>query len=164
MSTKELPKPPYTATNKPTEEYISYNGARFYTEFWVCIKTRSRIVWLHGFSEYSKVYVRIFDQLSQEGYEIFFFDQRGAGFTSPGKLKGLTDEFHTFDDLDYFLKKNIDEIANRDNKRLYLMGHSMGGGISLNYGVKGKYKDHLSGIAVTGPLILLHVSLKFVFS
>lgn len=90
---------------------------------------------------------------------MFFFDQRGAGFTSPGKLKGLTDEFHTFDDLDYFLKKNIDEISSRENKKLYLMGHSMGGGIALNYGIKGKYKDYLNGIAVTGPLILLHVSI-----
>lgn len=32
----------------------------------------------------------------------------------------------------------------------------MGGGISLNYGVNGKYKDKIRGIVVTGPLILLH--------
>lgn len=121
---------------------------------------KGRILWLHGFSEFSKVYLRLFDHLSTAGFEIFYFDQRGAGYTSPGKLKGITDEFHTFDDLDFFLKKNIDELATRENKDLYLMGHSMGGGISLNYGIRGKYKDHLTGIAVTGPLILLHVSIS----
>lgn len=125
---------------------------------------KGRIVWVHGFSEYSKIYVRWFDHLNQAGYEIFFYDQRGAGLTSPGKLKGITNEFHAFDDLDFFLKKNIDEIKKRENKKLFLGGHSMGGGICLNYGVNGKYKDHLSGIAVTGPLVLLHVSIDLILS
>ncbi len=120
---------------------------------------KGRIVWVHGFSEFSKVYVQLFDDLSHSGYEVFFFDQRGAGLTSPGKLKGITDDFHAFDDLDFFLKKNIDELEARENKKLFLMGHSMGGGISLNYGITGKYKDHLTGIAVSGPLVLLHVSI-----
>jgi acylglycerol lipase len=98
--------------------------------------------------------VRILDDLASQGYESFFFDQRGSGWTSPDKAKGLTDEFHTFDDLDFFIKMNIDEIG--PDMKLFMGGHSMGGGIALNYGITGQYKDRLSGIFVTGPLILLH--------
>ncbi|CAM9013961.1 unnamed protein product [Wickerhamomyces anomalus] len=107
------PQPPYTPVNKPVVQYIEYNGANFYTELWSVPKDtelKGRIVWVHGFSEFSKVYVQLFDDLSHSGYEVFFFDQRGAGLTSPGKLKGITDDFHAFDDLDFFLKKNIDEL------------------------------------------------------
>lgn len=36
MSKESVPEPPYTPINKPTEEYITYKDATFYTEFWVC--------------------------------------------------------------------------------------------------------------------------------
>lgn len=116
-------------------------------------------MFVHGFAEYDAVYVRLFDDLSAAGYEVFFFDQRGSGLTSPGKLKGKTDEFHVFNDLDFFLERNLNEIKDTDNKEIFLLGHSMGGGISLNYGIHGKYKDQIRGIIVSGPLILLHVSI-----
>lgn len=114
-------------------------------------------MFVHGFGEYTKVYDRLLDHLSQRGFEVFFFDQRGAGLTSPGKLRGITDEFHVFDDLDFFLKQNLDDVGPGHN--LYLMGHSMGGGIALNYGIHGQFRHRIAGILVTAPLILLHVSI-----
>lgn len=117
-----------------------------------------RILFVHGFCEYSGLYVRLFDHLSSAGYEVFFFDQRGSGLTSPGKLKGLTDEKHTFDDLDFFIERNLKEVQEHKIPGLFLLGHSMGGGTILTYGINGKYKDQIRGIVVTGPLILLHPS------
>lgn len=105
------------------------------------------------------MYVKIFDQLVAEGYECFIFDQRGAGWTSPGPMRGHTDEFHVFDDMNFFLKRNLDEVAATHGK-LFVGGHSMGGGIALNYGVNGKYKDQIAGIFSTGPLVELHPSTR----
>lgn len=45
-----------------------------------------------------------------------------------------------------------------EETKLFMAGHSMGGGIALNYGIKGKHRERLSGIYVTGPLVKLHVS------
>lgn len=106
---------------------------------------------VHGFSEGAGPYVKIFDDLVNNGYECFIFDQRGAALTSPEKTRGVTDEHHVFDDLEFFIKRHMDHTKN-----LFLGGHSMGGGIVLNYGIDGKYKGRLSGIFVTGPLIVLH--------
>ena len=149
---------PYTPKGEPIVEFIEHNKAKFKTVTWKVpseVTYKGKILYVHGFAEESNVYTEYFDNLSQNGYEIFFFDQRGAGQTSPGKLIGRTNEFHVFDDLEFFIKRLLDLRINKDEK-LYLMGHSMGGGILLNYGIRGKYIDSIRGILTCGPLIQLH--------
>lgn len=157
---------PYTPTTKvPKVLTESANGVVFTHMLWPsnlkddqgAIITKARLLIVHGFGEHTQIYYRFMDSLSQLGIETFIFDQRGAGKTSPGKLKGRTNEYHTFNDLDYFIERNLKECDDRGLK-LFLFGHSMGGGIVLNYGCTGKYKDRLAGILSTGPLIMLHPS------
>lgn len=149
---------PYTAVGEPVIEKVPYNGVTFKTVTWKVPQNKEykgKIIYVHGFCEHSTIYTEFFDSLSQDGYEVFFFDQRGAGETSPGKLFGKTDEFHTFDDLDFMIKRNLDARTDK-NEKFFLAGHSMGGGISLNYGIHGKYREHIKGIFVSGPLVVLH--------
>ncbi|KAI3403005.2 hypothetical protein KGF56_004258 [Candida oxycetoniae] len=149
---------PYEAKGTPIVEFVEHNGAKFKTVCWKVpqsVKYKGKIIFVHGFSEQSGIYTEFFDNLSQNGYEVFFFDQRGAGETSPGKLVGQTNEFYTFDDLDFFIARNYKELKNA-NEKFFLMGHSMGGGIILNYGIRGKHKDKIKGIVACGPLIFLH--------
>ncbi|EGW32406.1 uncharacterized protein SPAPADRAFT_61472 [Spathaspora passalidarum NRRL Y-27907] len=149
---------PYKPKGKPTIEFIDYNGAKFKTVFWSVpegVANKGRLIYVHGFAEHADLYTQFFDDLSQQGYEVFYFDQRGAGETSPGSLVGKTDEFHTFDDLDYFIKYNLDGVTDK-TKKFFLVGHSMGGGIVLNYGIRGKYVDNIRGIVASGPLVKLH--------
>ncbi|KAH3681680.1 hypothetical protein WICPIJ_007349 [Wickerhamomyces pijperi] len=153
---------PYLPSKQPVFDDVSFNGAVFKTVFWSVPKgtqVKGRILFVHGFSDYYKTHTKFFDKISQDGYEVFTYDQRGAGFTSPGTLKGLTDEFHSFNDLDHFIESNLKEMKSL-GRDLFLVGHSMGGGIVLNYGVKGKYKDQVRGIVGVAPLILLHSSTK----
>lgn len=149
---------PYTAVGTPIVDTVPYDGLKFKTVTWKVpesVPYRGKIVFVHGFFEHSTIYTEFFDKLSQAGYEVFFFDQRGAGATSPGKLVGKTDEFHTFDDLDFMLKRELDARSNKSEK-FFLAGHSMGGAIALNYAIYGKYKDDIRGIFVSGPLVKLH--------
>lgn len=121
------------------------------------IQTKCRVLIVHGFCEYHKIYYRLMDSLSQNGIESFMFDQRGSGDTSPGALRGITDEETTFKDLNHFIDMNLKECQQLGRK-LFLFGHSMGGGIVLNYGCDGEFKDDIDGIICTGPLIELHPS------
>ncbi|BAO40871.1 serine hydrolase YJU3 [Kluyveromyces marxianus DMKU3-1042] len=155
-------------TEIPVVQKEKFNGADFTYLKWPASSTNSngsddtttttkcRVIIVHGFCEYYKLYYKLMDRLAQNGVESFIFDQRGAGETSPGKEKGNTDETRTFQDLDHFIEKNLKECEALGNRKLFLFGHSMGGGIVLNYGCSGKYRSKIAGIMTTGPLIELH--------
>ncbi|EDO15563.1 hypothetical protein Kpol_1042p24 [Vanderwaltozyma polyspora DSM 70294] len=157
---------PYeTKTEIPKIQFEAFNGANFAYMLWPAVNIgledqesklpKGRIVIVHGFGEYSQIYYRMMDQLALNGFETFMFDQRGSGETSPGKLKGITNEYHTFNDLDYFLRKNIDECKEKGIP-IHLWGHSMGGGIILNYACDGKHKNDVATFIASGPLVVLH--------
>lgn len=152
---------PYTPIGSPVVEYVPYKGLNFKTVVWKAATSpkKGTIVYVHGFCEHALVYTEFFDRVTQKGYEIFFFDQRGAGETSPGKWKGKTDEFHTYDDLDFMIERVLAARTDKSEK-IFLAGHSMGGGIVLNYPICGKYRDELRGVFVSGPLIELHPSTR----
>lgn len=153
---------PYKPKTTPVNDWVEYNGAKFKTVSWSVPEGttyKGKIIMVHGFAEHSELYYQISDNLCQNGYEIFYFDQRGAGETSPGSLVGKSNEFHTFDDLDYFIKRNLDAREDTSEK-FFLIGHSMGGGIVLNYGIRGKYRAHIKGIIACAPLIELHPASK----
>lgn len=149
---------PYTPKGTPVVDFLPFDGIKFKTVTWAAdsdVPYKGKVIFVHGFAEYSTLYTHFFDKLSQEGYEIFFFDQRGAGETSPGAEVGKTDEYHVFNDLDFMIKTNLDKRTNPAEK-FVLMGHSMGGGICLNYGIRGKYKEHIRNIVTCGPLVTIH--------
>lgn len=154
----ESPYPYKTKTAVPDKKFIEFNGATFTTLFWPSVsqaKPKGRVLIIHGFGEYTRLQHRLMDHLSQEGYESWTFDQRGAGETSQGKERGRTNEFHVFNDLDHFIELNLKETQEKGIP-LILFGHSMGGGITLNYGIHGTHRDKISAYSTTGPLILLH--------
>ncbi|CCH59383.1 hypothetical protein TBLA_0B05550 [Henningerozyma blattae CBS 6284] len=144
-------------TTVPKIKFEKFDNANFAYMLWESSLdiTKARILLVHGFGEYTKIYYRMMDQLSSQGYESFFFDQRGSGETSPGKLKGKTNEHFTFSDLEHFVSKNLEECKKK-NIKLFMWGHSMGGGICLNYACTGKSKDQFQGFIASGPLIILH--------
>jgi acylglycerol lipase len=150
-------KVPYDPINTPIVAVEEFNGAKMKTVSWKVPQGtpyKGKVIYVHGFNEDSKVYTQFFDNLCSNGIEVFFFEQRGAGEYSQGKLRGKTNEFHTFNDLDHFIKKNLDEASDKLEK-FFLAGHSMGGGIVLNYGINGTYKDFIKAIIACGPLITL---------
>lgn len=153
---------PYTAKGTPVEATVEFDGLNFKTVTWKPpsdVPYQGKIIYVHGFCEHSSIYTEFFDKISQKGFEVFFFDQRGAGDTSPGKFQGKTDEHHTFRDLDFMIKKELDARTNPEEK-FFLGGHSMGGGIVLNYAIRGTYKNNIRGVFCSGPLVTLHPKTK----
>lgn len=144
-------------TEIPEIQFEEFDGAKFAYIKWPSNTdvAKARVLIVHGFCEHCKLQYRLMDNLALNGFESFMFDQRGSGMTSPGKLRGMTDEHHTFKDLDHFVEKNSRECKDQGIP-LILFGHSMGGAIVLNYAVHGKSRDKIDAYSCTGPLILLH--------
>ncbi|GCE99460.1 hypothetical protein ZYGM_002805 [Zygosaccharomyces mellis] len=152
----EYPYPYQPKTEVPDKQFVDFNDATFATLFWPSVsKPKARVLIVHGFGEYTRLQHRLMDCLSLNGYESWTFDQRGAGETSQGKERGRTNEFHVFNDLDHFIELNLKETQEKGIP-LILFGHSMGGGITLNYGIHGTHREKIAAYTTTGPLVLLH--------
>ncbi|KAK9446770.1 Alpha/Beta hydrolase protein [Limtongia smithiae] len=141
----------------PTSEY-SFNGADFYTKIANPpdgVATIAKLLFNHGFAEHVERYEDFFRTVNAAGIATFAFDQRGAGRTSPNKKDwGHTDSVALFADLDYFVEKVVKDDA--DGVPWFMIGFSMGGGITLDYAVHGTYRDLFAGYIGVSPLITLH--------
>lgn len=156
MAETSGPEPPYVPKVTPVTKRIKFGQVNFFTALYSVpenIEYKGSVLFVHGFAEYHELYLQIADELALQGYEAFYFDQRGTGYTSPGNLKGRTNEHYVFKDLNNFIELRLNAISSRENKKFYLFGHSMGGGIILNYLIHGKYRDQLSGVVLSAPCI-----------
>lgn len=112
-------------------------------------------IYNHGFAENTDLYDEFMPHIALAGHEVVIYDQRGAGRTSPGKLYALTNEQHVFEDLDALIESVV-KTNEGSGLPLVLWGHSMGGGITLNYAIHGKHRDQFAAFMVIAPLIVLN--------
>ncbi|CAH2353705.1 monoglyceride lipase [[Candida] railenensis] len=157
---------PYTIQDKSriSESLVTHDNINFCT---VSISppkntlVKGKMMFIHGFSEHAGMYYKLMETFSDQGYECFTFDQRGSGKTSLGKYRGRVGRTKEkiYTDVDKMMEVAWFADEKEVQVPLVLVGHSMGGGIALSYGVKGKYRNRISDIIVTGPLIQLHESI-----
>ncbi len=97
------------------------------------------IVINHGFAEHVARYDYVANKLADAGYACYYYDLRGHG-NSGGERGDIVKYSDFVDDANLIVKKAKEELP---NKPLYMLGHSMGGFISVLYALK--YKDSLNG-------------------
>jgi len=111
----------------------TFTGARneslFYQSWQPETDARATLIIVHGLGEHSGRYQNVVNHLVPKGYAIYGFDHRGHG-RSPG-ARGFIESFEAVrGDISTFLEM----VKGEEGKRpLFLMGHSMGGLITLNY-------------------------------
>jgi acylglycerol lipase len=112
----------------------------------------AQVFFLHGFSDHCNAYFNFPNAFSDAGIEFFSFDQRGWGRTAKDKsqwgLSGPTTQL--FADIDELL---VQRLSAHPNIPLFLIGHSMGGGVALTYAYSGAHREKLAGVAVWSPMI-----------
>jgi alpha-beta hydrolase superfamily lysophospholipase len=106
------------------------------------------IILIHGLGEHSGRYSHVATYFTERGYIVAAPDHRGHG-RSQGKALGYFDRFSQIvDDLHQFIKTL--PSASR-GLPLYILGHSMGGLVSLHYTIR--YTPRIRGLITSGVLL-----------
>ncbi|HEY0139931.1 MAG TPA: alpha/beta hydrolase [Thermoanaerobaculia bacterium] len=126
------------------EPLRAHDGMQLVVERHLVEAPRARVVILHGYAEHRRRYDRIMQPLVAHGFECIAADLRGHG-DSTGQ-RGHVSRFSDYlDDL-----QRIVATVGRDAPR-YLVGHSLGGLISLQYVLKNA--TDFDGVAVSSPFV-----------
>lgn len=127
--------------------FQSHDQNRLYYQKWTPVSSGKKpvLIFVHGLNEHSGRYQNPVDFFLKKGFSIYLFDQRGHG-RSDGLRSYVQDFNHFMRDLDEF----VAYVSSKElGKPLFLIGHSMGGQVVLNY--ISVYKHHLSGAIVSSP-------------
>ncbi|MCK0191880.1 alpha/beta hydrolase [Arenibacter sp. F20364] len=111
---------------------------------------RGAVVLVHGFGEHSGRYQdTVIPRLLEENLAVYCYDNIGHG-KSGGKRGHCSSYSALLELLDNVIAKA--RLLN-PNKPIFLYGHSMGGNLVLNYGLR--IKSDLAGIVATSPYLKL---------
>lgn len=126
------------------------DGLQIYGKYWAPENSIKGVVCLvHGMGEHINRYAHVGELLTDHGYALIGFDQRGHG-NSEGK-RGHTPSYdHLLNSVDDLLSK-AGEYFPEIPQVLY--GHSMGGGLVLNY--VAEWQPNIAGLIVSSPWLKL---------
>jgi acylglycerol lipase len=126
-------------------------GRELYAQGWLPKGNPKAIILLiHGMGEHSSRYAHVADYLTNHGYAILANDRVGHG-----KSKGKRGHVNKYDQLlDDVIKLHSEATRKFPGIPVFLYGHSMGGGIVLNY-IQRNPKNGLKGVIATSPALQL---------
>ena len=124
-------------------------GEKFFAQGWNPPQTKGVVCIIHGFNEHSTRYEHVAERLCNAGYAVLTYDEFGHGRTT-GK-RGHAPSYEALLDS---VKIILDEAETRfTGVKKYLWGHSMGGGIVVNYLLQ--RNPNINGAIATDPLFKL---------
>lgn len=110
---------------------------------------KGSLVIVHGLGEHSGRYDEFAKFLSARGWRVYCYDQRGHG-----KTPGIRSYVENFEVLVEDLRAFIAFVTARENrKKPFLMGHSFGGQVVINY--LAQYPSEVRGAVLSAPNIQL---------
>jgi alpha-beta hydrolase superfamily lysophospholipase len=126
--------------------WVSTDGLELYAQAWVPEGEPQAVVCLvHGIGEHTGRYGYVAGRLTTAGYAVLGFDLRGHG-RSAGQ-RGHTPSFdRLLDDIGLLLERAAQDYP---GKPRFLYGHSLGGGLVLNYELR--RHPAIAGVIATSP-------------
>jgi acylglycerol lipase len=104
---------------------------------------------VHGLGEHGDRYAHLADFLTDHGDALFSFDLRGHGRS--GGARGHSPAYDSL--MDDVADCLAEAVRTFPDKPLFLYGHSLGGNLALNYGLR--RQPALAGLIATGPELRL---------
>lgn len=133
-------------------QFIGADDIGIHTVHFTNEKSKADVVLVHGFAEHSFRYLHVARRLVQGGYAVHALDQRGHG-RSGGRRGVIPDIFALCADVEKFAGDVAAGNGTRPRgRRLFLLGHSMGGMIVLM--VLARHRIAVGGAIATGPNIV----------
>jgi len=108
---------------------------------------RAELVLTHGLGEHSGRYIHVARALAEHGIRVWTYDLRAHG-QSTGRRGDVPDYELFLDDLDCVIQQ-----LPKENRPVFLMGHSMGAQITLNYLLR--RGDSFAGAVIASPWLRL---------
>lgn len=139
------PPRPLTSVRNPNELfYQSWTNPKG--------KAHATLVLTHGIAEHSEAYNQFAQDFCPRGWDIYAMDLRGHG-KSEGR-RGYIDDFGRFSrDLKKFIEYLQTGPLSNSKIPLYLLGHSMGGLITLNYLVDNFENSPAQALLLSSPAL-----------
>jgi alpha-beta hydrolase superfamily lysophospholipase len=138
-----------------TEAYFkSHDQHRLYYKSIKPKKPRATLIFIHGYNEHSGRYEPVIKYF-QNHYNVYLYDHRGHG-----RSDGVRFFAKSFDDFILDLDAFISLVTSlEDNQEIFLVGHSMGGQILLNYLAKNNPAT-VTGFITSGANITLKTKIN----
>ncbi len=131
-----------------SEAYITSDGLDIYTKTWEPAadqKVKATVVFAHGLGEHINRYNHVFSNFTENGIKVHAFDQRGFGQTA--RKNGIIGHNEGFKQVMKDMK-DASERVRIDGVPHFVMGHSMGGCIALNFAIE--HPENLTGCIASG--------------
>ena len=129
--------------------YPEAGASRFYRRWSPPVQGQAAVVIFHGYGEYGGRYRELAAALTSAGCTVWAPDLYGHGYSDGlrafvPKLEHLAEEQHRFISS---VVRPVTDVP------LFLMGHSMGGGLALLYALR--HQDVLKGLILSGAAVRL---------
>lgn len=115
---------------------------------------KAYIIAIHGWGTHSDRLKTPAEYLTEKGYAIYAFDLRGH-WRNAGEIPGHIDSMDHIQKDTLLFMDFVREIAK--DKKIFLMGHSFGGLVSLIFAIN---HPALSGVLVSSPLLGMFLKLS----
>jgi alpha-beta hydrolase superfamily lysophospholipase len=140
-------------TNHTESELAGVGRLTIYWQGWLPDgEPRAVVVIAHGAGEHSGRYGHVAERLVGEGYAVYALDHRGHGRSGgPRALISRMDD--AVADLDTLI---VEAAGRHAGKQVFLLGHSMGGSISVCYAMR--HQQRLAGLILSSPLAALEAA------
>ncbi len=109
------------------------------------------VVFQHGMGEHAGRYQHLLSAFADTGTAFYALDARGHG-RSPGRRGYLTNFERFADDLGDLIRLARSE---NDAQPVFLLGHSLGGAIALDFALRPGNQEHLRGLVLSSAAIEL---------
>lgn len=149
--------PPSPSNNTPMRHtefsWKNPKGIKIYAQAWWPDPTRHKkpkaiLLLIHGLGEHSSRYQHVAEYFTHKGIGILTCDRVGHG--KSGGKRGHTAKYaHLFDDIE---KLHAEATRRQAGVPVFLYGHSMGGGLVLDYLLNKKHTG-LKGVIATSPML-----------
>lgn len=129
-------------------------GVKLYYEKYKAENAKANIVISHGYTESLEKYNEIIYYFLKNGYNVFGIEHRGHGRSGTLGIADKTQiDVKNFDQYVTDFKSFMDEIVipNKDNKKIFLFAHSMGGAIGTKF--LEDYPNYFDAAILNAPML-----------